>query len=115
LLSSSWQGKVFFGGIRTLVVNCAPILDCSKDDGRTAAVTVFNEMVMGAVESFHEISLLVSQPNHSNLSITVLDNALRRYVKLGAVGAQKISKSAKAKVDEHFERACKSGMCTKDS
>jgi len=37
--SSSWQGKAVWGMIRTLAVNCAPILDWSKDDGKTPVQT----------------------------------------------------------------------------
>jgi len=73
--SSSWQGKEIRGMIRTLSVNCAPILDCSKDDGKTAVETASDEMVMGAVRALCEFSLLVSQQNHSDLSLTALDDA----------------------------------------
>jgi hypothetical protein len=72
--SGSWQGKEIRGMIRTLAVNCAPILDCSKDDGETPAETASNEMVMGAVRVLCEFSLLVRQQNHSDLSITALDD-----------------------------------------
>jgi len=58
--SSSWQGKEIWGMIRTLALNCAPILDCSKDDGKTAAETASDEMAMGAVQALWEFSLLVS-------------------------------------------------------
>jgi hypothetical protein len=51
--SSSWQGKENQGMIRTLAVNCAPILDCSKDDRKTLVETASDEMVMGAVPSFY--------------------------------------------------------------
>jgi len=44
LKSGTWQGKEIRGLIRTLAVKCAPILVCSKDDGKTAS----DEMVMGA-------------------------------------------------------------------
>jgi hypothetical protein len=89
--------------IRTLAVNCAPILDCSKDDGKTPAETASDEMVMGAVRALCEFSLLVSQQNHSDLSLTALDDALKRfYKKKGAFRDQKMSKSAKAKVDEQL-------------
>jgi len=47
--SSSWQGKEIRGMISTLAENCAPILDCYKDDGKTPTETAFDEMVMGAV------------------------------------------------------------------
>jgi len=59
--SSSCQGKEIRGMIRTLSVNCTPILDCSKDDGKTVAETASDEMVMGAVQALCEFSLLVSQ------------------------------------------------------
>jgi hypothetical protein len=100
LKSSSWQGKEICGMIRTLAVNCAPILDCSKDDGKTAAEKASDEMVMGAVRALCEFSLLVSQQNHSDLSLKALDNALKQfYQKNGIFPEQKMSKSAKAKVD----------------
>jgi len=82
-------------------VNCAPIYDCSKDDGKTPAETASDEMVMGAVRALCEFSLLVSQQNHSDLSLTALDDALKQlYKKKGAFREQKMSKSAKAHMDE---------------
>ena len=62
--------------IRTLVVNRAPILVCSKNDGKTAAETVTDEMAMGAACAICVFSLPVSQQNHSDLFLTALDNAL---------------------------------------
>ena len=91
--------------IRTLAVNYAPILVCSTDDRKTAAETAYDEMVMGAVHALCEFSLLVSQQNHSDLSLKALDDALMRfYKKKGAFRDQKMSKSAKAKVDELLAR-----------
>jgi len=91
--------------IRTVAVNCAPILDCSQDAGNTAAETASDEMVMGAVRALCEFSLLVSQQNHSDLSLAALDDALKQfYTKKGDVRDQKMSKSAKAKVDELLGR-----------
>jgi len=91
--------------IRTLAVHCAPILDRSQDAGKTAAETASDEMVMGAVRALCEFSLLVSQQNHSDLSLAALDNAQKRfYKKKGAFREQKILKSAKAKVDEQLAR-----------
>jgi len=67
--------------------------------------TAPNEMVMGAVQDLCELALLVSQPNHSDLSLTALDDALKQfYKKKSAVQEQKMSKSAKAKVDEQLAR-----------
>jgi hypothetical protein len=101
LKRGTWQGKEIHGMIRTLAVNCAPIFDCSKDDGQTAAENASNEMVMGAVQALCEFSLLVSQQNHSDLSLEALDDALKRfYTKKGIFRAQYMSKSAKAKVDD---------------
>jgi len=37
--------------IRTLAVNRTPILVCCKDDGKTAAETASDEIVMGAVRA----------------------------------------------------------------
>jgi hypothetical protein len=103
--SRSWQGKEIRGIIRTLAVNCAPILDCSQDAGKTAAETASDEMVMGVVRALCEFSLLVRQQNHSDLSLAALDNALKRfYKKKGVFRDQKISKSAKDKVDELLAR-----------
>jgi hypothetical protein len=86
--------------IRTLAVNCAPILVCFKDDGKTVADTASDEMVMGAVQAVCESSLLVSQQNYSNLCLNALDDALKQfYQKKGVFQEQKMSKSGKAKVD----------------
>jgi len=98
--SGSWQGKEIRGIIRTLAVNCAPILDCSKDDGKTPAEIASDEMVMGAVRASCEFSLLVSQQNHSDVSLTALDDGLERFHKRkGAIRDPKMSKSAKATVE----------------
>jgi len=43
---SSWQGKEMQGMIRTLTVNCIPILDCPKDNRKTPAETASDENVM---------------------------------------------------------------------
>ena len=58
---------------------------------------------MGAVRALCEFSLLVSQQNYSDLSLTALDDALKQfYRKKGAFREQKMSKSAKAKVDKQL-------------
>jgi hypothetical protein len=96
-----WQGKEIHGMIRTLAVNCAPILDCSKDGGQTAAENASNEIVMGVVRALCELSLLDSQQNHSDLSLKALNDALKQFdKKKGIFRAQQMSKSAKAKVDD---------------
>jgi len=45
LKSGAWQGKEIRGMIRTLAVNCAPILVCSKDDGKTGVETATDEII----------------------------------------------------------------------
>jgi len=105
LKSGTWQGKEIRGIIRTLAVNCAPILVCSKDDRKTAAETASDEMVMGAAQASCEFSLLVGQQNQSDLSFKALHDALKRfYMKKGIFCEQKISKSATAKVDDLLAR-----------
>jgi len=87
--------------IRTLEVNCAAIHDSSQDAGKTAAETGSDLIVMESVRVLCEFSLLVSQQHHSNLSLKALDNALKRFhQKQGIFQDQKMSKSAKANVDE---------------
>jgi len=49
LISGTWQGKEIHGMIRTVAANHAPILFCSKDDGKTVAEIASDQMVMGAV------------------------------------------------------------------
>jgi hypothetical protein len=101
LNSGTWQGKEIRGMIRTLAVNCAPFLVYSKDDGKTAAETASNEMVMGVVRALCEFSLLVSQPNHSDLSLKALDDALKWfYQKKEIFRYPEMWKSVKAKVDD---------------
>jgi len=101
----SWEGNVISGMIRTLEVNCTQVLECSKNDGKTPAETDSNEMVIGAVRALCEFSLLVSEKNHSVLSLTALDNAVKQFnKKMGAFRDKKISNSAKAKVNDQLAR-----------
>ena len=96
----SWHANVIQGMITTLAVNCAPILNYSKDDRKTSARTSSDEKGMGAVWAFCEFSLLVSQQNHSDLSLTALDDALKRfYNDMGTFHEHKMLKSAMVKVD----------------
>jgi len=105
--SCSWQGHEIRVIIRTLAVNCAPILDGSQDARKTAADTDSDEMVMGAVLALCEFSLLVSRQNHSDLSLAALDDALKQFhKKKGAFRDQKMSKSANARVDEVLATEC---------
>jgi hypothetical protein len=68
--SGSWPGKEIQDTIRTLAVNGAPILNCSQDAGKTVVETASDEIVMGAVQALYEFSILDSQQNHYDLSIT---------------------------------------------
>jgi len=102
---SSWQGKEMQGMIRTLTVNCIPILDCPKVDRKTPAETASDENVMWAVWVLCEFSLHVGQQNHSDLTLTAVDDALTGFCKKkNPVREQKISKSAKAQVDDPVAR-----------
>jgi len=103
--SGSRQGKEIKRMIRPLAANCAPILACSQDARKTEVGTASDEMVMRAVRALCEFSLLVSQQNHSDLSLAGLDDALMQFYQMkGAFQDQKMSKSAKAKVDELLAR-----------
>jgi len=63
--------------------------------------TASDDMVMGAVRALCVFSLLVSQQNHCELSLTALDDALKRfYKKKGAFRDQIMLKSANAEVCE---------------
>jgi len=87
--------------IRTLAVDCAPIRVCSTENEKTAAETASDEMVMRAVRALCEFSLLVSQQSHSDLSLKALDDALKRFYQRRCIFQdQKMSKSAKAQVDD---------------
>jgi hypothetical protein len=77
--SSPYLGKAIQGMIRTVAGNCAPDLNCSKDDGNAGMQKNFEEIVMGAFWALCEFSLLVSQQNHSNLSLTALDDTLKKF------------------------------------
>ena len=103
--SGIWQGNEIRGMIRTLAVNCAPILVCFTDDGKTVVETPSDEMVMGAVWALCELSLLVSQRNHSDLSLKALDDAVMRfYQEKGIFREQRMSKTAKTQVDDELAK-----------
>jgi len=60
---------------------------------------------MGAVLALCEFSLLISEHNHSDLSLTALDGALKPLNKgKGAFWALKMSKSVTAKVGTQLVR-----------
>jgi len=60
-----------------------------------------DDMVMGAMRALCAFSLHESQQNHSDLSLKAVDDALMRfYWKKGIFRDQKMSKSAKATVNE---------------
>jgi len=105
LKSVSWEGKEIWGMIRTLAVNYTPILDYSKNNGKTVAETASDEIGMGAVQALCECSLLLSQQNNSNLFLTVLDNELKPCYKMkGAFHKRIILKSATINMDELVTR-----------
>jgi len=79
LKSGTWQGKEICGMIRTLAVNWVPILVCPEDDGKPAAETASDEILMGAVRALCELSLLVTQQIHPDLSFNALENALKQF------------------------------------
>ena len=89
--------------IRLLAVNCAQIFYCSQDTRKPAVETASNAMGLGSVLALCKFSLLYSHQNPSDQSVTVLDDALTRlYKKKSAFQEQKMSKSAKAEVDEQL-------------
>jgi len=77
--SSYWEGKEIWGMIRTLPVISAPIPECFHVDRKTVAETASDEMAMGAVPALCAFSLLVSQQNRSDQSLTALDDAVKRF------------------------------------
>jgi len=79
LSSGTWQGNDISGTVRTLPVNYPPSLCLLQDDRKTAAANASNGMVMGAVLLLCEFSQLVNQLNHTNLSLTALDNAQKLF------------------------------------
>jgi len=103
LKSRTWQCQKIRGMIGTMGVHCTQILDCSRNDSKTAVENASDEMIMGAVPGLCQFCLLVRQQNHSDLSIEELDNALKRYYQTnGIFRDQKMWKSGKAKVDHQF-------------
>jgi len=71
---------------------------------KTAAETAYHGIAMDAVRALCEFSLLVRQQNHSDLSLTALDNALKQlYKKKGAFQEKKMYNHAMAKVNEQWE------------
>jgi len=62
-------------------------------------------MVMAVVQALCEFSVLVSQQNHSDLSLTALEEALKQfYKKTGAFQKQKLLKTMKAIEDTQLGR-----------
>jgi len=79
--SSFWQGTEIQGMIRTLVVNCAPIFDSSKDIWKTCVERASDRMVLRSACALCEFSLLISQHNHFDHSLSALDSGLKRFFK----------------------------------
>jgi hypothetical protein len=83
---------------RILAGNCTPILDGSKDTGKTEVDTTFEEMVLGAVQVLCEFPLLVCKRNHSDQCLKAFDDTLKQFGQMKSIfRAQKILKSASAK------------------
>jgi hypothetical protein len=94
-------GKVIQGMIKTLAVDCTPILDCSKDDGKAAVDNASEETVMVAVQALCQFFPLGSQQNHLDLYLKALDDALKRFCqKKGIFREQTMSNTAKPTVDD---------------
>jgi hypothetical protein len=56
---------------------------------------------MYVMQAFRQFSLLVCKQNHSDLSLTALDNAHKRYYQTNRMFLEKkLSKSAKGKVND---------------
>jgi len=104
LKCSTWQGKEIHEMIRILAVHCTPFL-YSKNDGKTAAETASDKMVMGTVQALFQFCLLVNEKDHSDLSLKALGNVPRQFSKKnGNFWEQTMSKSAKAIVDNLLAR-----------
>jgi len=103
--SSSWQGIEIRGMIRTREANFAAIRLCIKDTRTLALETVSDELAIGSLQALYEFSLLVSPQNHSDQSLTALEDALKQfYMKKGAFWKQQMSMSAMAIFDELLVR-----------
>jgi len=65
--------------IRALDINSSPFVVRSNHDGKSAAETPFDAMVMESVGALCQFCLLVSQQNNPEVSLKILDNALKRF------------------------------------
>lgn len=99
--TSAWQGSEVWGICRKVAITCDPLSLSSNDNEKTVVGSALDEMVIGAVYILCEFSLLVSSQNHHDLSLKALDNPLNNFAKkMHSVQLQKVSQSAKPKVDE---------------
>ena len=64
--------------MRTLAVNCAPLLLYLNVDRKSAAETPSHNIIIGAVQAVCEFSVLVSQQNHSDIFLKTLGDALKQ-------------------------------------
>jgi len=104
LKSCTWQSQYIRGGIRTQGVTFTPFLVSSDDDTNRVAETAANELVMVAVLALSGYSRLVSQQNHSDLSLKARDHVLKQCFQMhGACQTQKMSQCAMAKLKEQLE------------
>lgn len=84
-------------------MDCTPIFVCSNNNSEGATDTASDYMVMGAVHTPCELSLLVTQQDHSDESQQDLQNTLTRfYQKKDACCQQKMLSSVQAKINEHY-------------
>jgi hypothetical protein len=103
--TSPWQGVEIQDMIRTQAVHWALILNCFKDDRRPPAKTASIEMVLEEVRALCEWSLLDSQQDQTDLSLTAVDDTMNTFSKnKGAFRDQKMLKSAKTKVNKQLAR-----------
>jgi len=75
LKSGTWQVKETCGIIRTLAAKCAPILSAQKMTEELCGKKPLMKLEMRALRALCELSLLISQHNHSDLCITARDDA----------------------------------------
>lgn len=103
--TSPWQGVEIQDMIRTQAVHWALILNCFKDDRRPPAKTASIEMVLEEVRALCEWSLLDSQQDQTDLSLTAVVDTMNTFSKnKGAFRHQNMLKSAKTKVNKQLAR-----------
>jgi hypothetical protein len=82
--SGTSQGKEIRGMVRTLAVDCVPILAGTMDETNADEISS-DEEVMGTMRALSEFCLLISQQSHSDLSLTAFDDVLKQFYRLKSV------------------------------